>query len=529
MIEKVIIKNYKGIKSLELSFNRLKTVIVGNNGVGKSTIIEALQLALGDNEYKVDLTQFSFHKSDWEISDRRISNLPKIEIEIYFSKEIDLPDFRGKNNLLLSECSGVRFSFEFDEAYEDIYAKETGHRFIPCEYYHIVRTWFSGQPYKKKLLPFRLFVIDSSNSFFNTRPRQFMSHLLEDDTDDFKAQMLSCLAGMRATFDGNHDVQNLNQVLSTRAQEVKKGLSISIDLTSKNSYSSILTPFVDGIPFENAGLGEQCIVKTLLSLGTPEDSKPRVLFIEEPETHLSHTMMYHLMNLLNTRDNAQLIITTHSSFVANRMDLGNLVVLHKDDNGHILSKRLQIDLGKNNYKYFFKSTDYSTLRIILSKAAILVEGPTDEMVCHYFMRQTNRESFHNGVELMAVGGVSFKHFIALAKDLKIKVAIIRDKDTHNLEYYNKLYFGSEAHDDFRVFIDENNPSIEQSFVNANSNNIQELSDVVRVQKTPQDSREELIAFMANNKTEWAYRLMENEAKLSIPDYIKQAFDWIYDE
>lgn len=527
MINSIIIRNYKGIKDLTLSFNGPTTVIVGNNGAGKSTIIEALQLALGDNEFKTDINQFSFHKSCWDVIDKRISNLPKIEIEVYFSTEIDTPDFRGKNNLLTKEYSGVRFSFEFDEAYEETYTHESTHNFIPCEYYHIVRTWFSGLPYKRKLLPFRLFVIDSSNTFFNSRPRQFMSRLLEDDTDDFKAQMLSCLAGMRATFEENDNVKSLNNILTDRAQEIKKGLSISIDLTSKNSYSSILAPFVDGVPFENAGLGEQCIVKTLLSLGTPEDKKPRVLFIEEPETHLSHTMMYHLMNLLNKHDNAQLVITTHSSFVANRMDLSNIAVLHKEDSGYVKSKRLVVDLEKGDYKYFFKSTNYATLRIILCKAAILVEGPTDEMVCNYYMKRLGHNVFHKGIELMAVDGVSFKHFIALAMDLNIRVAIIRDRDKGTQSDYEHLYFGDKSHENMRIFIDQNQPSIEQSFVSINETNLQKLSDTVRFNKIPEDTPENLIKFMIGNKTEWAYRLLEGDAILDVPQHIKDAFDWLY--
>lgn len=526
MISRVIIKNYKGIKAIDLVFNDDKTVIVGNNGVGKSTIIEAIQLALGDYDYKTDLTQFSFHNSCWNISDKRPSNLPKIEIEVYFSSACDYVDFRGKNNLIGDEYSGVRFSYEFDEAYEETYTCAASHNFIPCEYYHIVRTWFSGHQYKRKLLPFRLFVIDSSNAFFNTRPRQFMSHLLEDDTDDFKAQMLSCLAGMRATFEDDNNVKELNLNLSSRAQEIKKGLSVSIDLTSKNSYSSILTPFVDGVPFENAGLGEQCIVKTLLSLGIPSDTKPRVLFIEEPETHLSHTMMYHLMNLLRKRENAQLVISTHSSFVANRMDLSNVAVLYKDKYGNVSSKRLHMDLEKSDYKFFFKSTDYSTLRIILCKAAILVEGPTDEMVCHYYMRKTNRDIFHDGIELLAVDGVSFKHFIALAKDLKIRVAIVRDRDNKTLGYYNQLYFGDETPEEMKIFLDEEQSSIEQSFVSANNKNIKKLSDRVRRKKEKEETPEKLIDFMVNNKTEWAYRLLEGDESLEVPQHIIKAFDWL---
>lgn len=124
MIQKIIIRNYKGIKSLELNFNEFRTILVGNNGVGKSTIIEALQLALGGDN-KVELTLFSFHKSCWNVSNREISNLPKIEIEVYFSKKVDYPDFRGKNNLLTEEHPGLRFTYEFDEAYEELYLKTT--------------------------------------------------------------------------------------------------------------------------------------------------------------------------------------------------------------------------------------------------------------------------------------------------------------------------------------------------------------------------------------------------------------------
>ena len=73
MIKKILIRNYKGIKNLILDFNDFRTVLVGNNGIGKSTIIEALQLALG-GENKVELTQFSFHKSCWIVKDRFTKN-----------------------------------------------------------------------------------------------------------------------------------------------------------------------------------------------------------------------------------------------------------------------------------------------------------------------------------------------------------------------------------------------------------------------------------------------------------------------
>lgn len=524
MIKKVLIKNYKGIKSLAIDFNDFRTILVGNNGVGKSTIVEALQLALG-GENRIELSLFSFHRSCWDITDKRTSNLPKIEIEVYFSDEVDLPDFRGKNNLLAEEQSGLRFTYEFDEAYEELYDKTT-HNYIPCEYYTTTRHWFSGQVAKTRLLPFKLFIIDSSNQFFNSKPRQFLSRLLEDDTDDFKPKMLSCLAGMRDIFEKDNKIKGLNDELSTRASRIKKNLGVSIDLVSKNSYCAILAPIVDGIPFENAGLGEQCIVKTLLSLGNSEEDKPRVLIIEEPETHLSHTMMYQLMKLIEERVDTQVIITTHSSFVANKMDLDNLVVLTKEGDGIINSKNLQNGLKDKEYKYFFKSTDFATLRLILCKAAILVEGPTDEMICTYYMRQTQRELFHNGIELMTVGGVSFGHFVELAKDLNIRVAVIRDKDTYNLDYYKRLYLGDSNLNNISIFIDNQCTTIEPAFVAANKEKLQLLGETVRTKRIENETIDSLTKFMTNHKTEWAYRILKSTQQFEVPQYIKDAFDWI---
>lgn len=513
-----------------MEFNQIRNVLVGNNGAGKSTIIEAIRLALGECDFNYEITQYSFHKSVWDIS--RVdhpSNLPKIEIEIYFSDDLDKPEFRGKNNLLGEECPGLRFTYEFDEDLAEQYQNKKKHKYIPCEYYSQVRLWFSGEIAKKKLNPFKTFVIDSSNSYFNSRPRQFVAHLLEDDTDDFQPQMLSCLALMKSQFDSDEDVRQLNHTLSSRAQEVKQGLGISVDLTSRNSYSAILSPFVDGIPFENAGMGEQYIVKTLLSLGeNKEDSKPRLIIIEEPETHLSHTMMYELINLISSRTTHQIILTTHSSFVANRLELDNLIVIHKDLAGTVSPKKLNQLRHCDSYKYFFKSTDFSTLRIILCKKAILVEGPTDEMVCQYYMKSKSIPAFHKGVELMAVGGVSFKHFINLAKDLGIRLSIVRDRDNGNRDIYETDYFGDEEHPEIALFLDDDHSTIEPSFVYANLNDFKRLSDVVRVNKANNETLDSLMKFMSSNKTEWSYRLLQSAENFEVPKYIKDAIAWVYD-
>lgn len=80
MIERIIIKNFKGIKEADISFHDKINVIVGNNGVGKSTLIEAISLTLGHGIGQLEITQYLFHESTWkDFESNKV--LPEIIIE----------------------------------------------------------------------------------------------------------------------------------------------------------------------------------------------------------------------------------------------------------------------------------------------------------------------------------------------------------------------------------------------------------------------------------------------------------------
>jgi predicted ATP-dependent endonuclease of OLD family len=48
-LSKLIISNYRSIKQLSLTFEKGKNVIVGKNNAGKSNIIKAIDLILGES------------------------------------------------------------------------------------------------------------------------------------------------------------------------------------------------------------------------------------------------------------------------------------------------------------------------------------------------------------------------------------------------------------------------------------------------------------------------------------------------
>lgn len=134
--KKIKIKNFKCFKEwFTVKFNPQFNIIVGDNDVGKSTILEAINLALtgiyrGKN-IKNELSQYLFNKDTIDeylnkvknneiISNKDIS-LPEIIIEVYFN-ENSCAKFLGNGNSDKSnEDEGFIFKVHFNEEYSNEY------------------------------------------------------------------------------------------------------------------------------------------------------------------------------------------------------------------------------------------------------------------------------------------------------------------------------------------------------------------------------------------------------------------------
>ncbi len=81
-----------------------------------------------------------------------------------------------------------------------------------------------------------------------------------------------------------------------------------------------------------------------------------------------------LKTIEENNSDRQVIITTHSSFVANKLGLQNLLFI----NDKKVSYFKKVD--EDTQKYFKKLAGFETLRVILSNKSILVEGPSDELI-----------------------------------------------------------------------------------------------------------------------------------------------------
>src|SRR5262249_4719445 len=136
----------------------------------------------------------------------------------------------------------------------------------------------------------------------------------------------------------------------------------------------------------------------------------------------------------------------HSSYVLNKLGLEQLVLLN-DSGGQRIT-----DLSPGTQDYFRKLPGFDTLRLVLAKRAILVEGPSDELIVQRAYRDTHGVlPIQDGVDVISVG-LSIKRFLELAVHLKRQTAAVRDNDHKDPETVKAAYAEFTVHDFISVHV-----------------------------------------------------------------------------
>lgn len=273
-----------------------------------------------------------------------------------------------------------------------------------------------------------------------------------------------------------------------------------------------MTAYLDDIPFDFIGKGEQNSVKLKLSLESNTE-EAQVILIEEPENHLSHSNMQKLINQISEKcEGKQLIITTHSTYVLNKLGLDKVILMN---NGKHITLR---DLNEDTYNYFKRLPGYDTLRLLLADKAILVEGPSDELI----VQKHNRLPIEDGIDIITVRGLSFQRFLEIADLLNKEVAVVTDNDgdidKQIIEKYGDHYL---KHPTIKIYYSDDTryATLEPQLVSVNELSI--LNDILGKDYT---SEAELIKYMTSsgNKSECAMRIFDSNKKIVISGYINDA-------
>ncbi|ANN57535.1 ATP-dependent endonuclease [Mesorhizobium loti NZP2037] len=526
-IERVVVENYRCLRRADVVLNASLNILVGDNECGKSTLLEAIHLALtgqlGGRPIATELHPYLFNtEAVTEFIDSYLRKQgvppPAIMIEIYLAYEKQLASLKGTNNSRKEDTSGIKMSIElnqdFAEEFEAYVADPTAMRTLPVEYYVVRWQHFGDTDVLARTIPFKSSFVDASTIRNNTSANRYVIDILKEGLSARdQVDLALSYRIMKDRFLSEARVAKINAELAKMTGRITdKTLTVSLDTSARASWEVGVTPHLDDIPITLVGKGEQNSVKVKLALESSGES--HLVLIEEAENHLSFSRLNELIGHISAnRNDRQLIITTHSSFVLNKLGLEAVLLFNRG-----LSITLR-DLSPETQGYFLKLPGYDTLRLILARRAILVEGPSDELIVQRaFQMLKGHLPLEAGVDVISINALAFKRFLEIADKLDREVDVVTDNDGDVIRLEQKYadYAGNQ-HIRVRFDRDTRYPTLEPQLLKANGRTV-----VNAILGTDYPDDNSLLEYMKANKTDCALRFFETRIKWDIPSYIRDA-------
>lgn len=533
MITRIIIEGYRLFEDFELEPNGSTNIVVGDNEAGKSSLLEAIALALTGrvngrwaqeelNPYWFNVGQVArFFKS---LSTDKPLPPPEILIELYLTNERDdLQYLLGVHNSRQDKVPGIKMHIAPDPAYAEEFANYMGTEdrptILPTEWYKVDWRQFSDDPLTRRPQELGVSVIDSrtirSAAGIDYHTREMLKDFIEP-----KESAAVAVAHRRARhIISTVTLKSVNERIAEKGQSLHdRDIGLHMDQSSSASWENSIVPQVGEVPFPLAGQGQQAAIKVALAMNRSADTTAYAL-IEEPENHLSHTSLTRLVARIEAlAGSRQVFLTTHSSFVLNRLGLDKLVLLYGGSKAQLNA------LPADTVKYFQRLSGYDTLRLVLAEKVVMVEGPSDEMVFERAFRDKHdgKRPMDLGVDVIEMG-LSLKRGMELCAALKRHVAALRDNDGQDPDHWRAPMAALLEAGKREVFIGEkaDGNTLEPQFAKVNDDaDLRQLFQLT-------DEDETTVEWMTKNKTDWALTLEERpDATVMYPKYIADAVAFV---
>ncbi|HFD8000149.1 TPA: ATP-dependent endonuclease, partial [Streptococcus pyogenes] len=169
-----------------------------------------------------------------------------------------------------------------------------------------------------------------------------------------------------------------------------------------------------------------------------------------------------------------------------------------------------------------------TLRVLLCDKAILVEGPSDELIIQRaYKDKYGKLPIFNGIDIISVG-TSFLRFLELGDKLDLNLYVVTDNDG-DVEALMRKYKDYEYNEKIKIYYDEKTYSGDMDKFNYNTlepcilraNDLKTLNSIFNTNKTDSDS---ILKYMEKNKTNCAVSIFESESKIQYPEYINRVIE-----
>lgn len=227
MIKKIVIHNYKLFDNFCLELNPDINVIVGDNEAGKSTILEAINLALtkrlNGRFIENELSPFLFNSEvaqDFIEKFNKGENpeIPSIFIELYFDDDPKLAKIKGTINSLRENCPGIKIEITYNNDFSDEYEalKKEKISLVPIEYFKVSWLSFADKALMPKSIPIGVSFIDATTIRLQSGTDYYLQNIINEGLDDKKrVELAVAYRKLKEDFAKKESILAINKQLDT--------------------------------------------------------------------------------------------------------------------------------------------------------------------------------------------------------------------------------------------------------------------------------------------------------------------------
>ena len=468
LINVVRISGFRGISNLEITLPKV-AVLIGQNNAGKTSIIKALQLALGD--YGRHLTDEDFY----------INSNDSVCSEIIVDISIVPVDENSQRTDM--------FSDEWIEVFGDwVQADIEENDFVAirtiCEK-DSVKGGFKVSRYPLSRWPrFENWTDESAK--INNKISKLVDAIpfiaidaqrdICQDLREKNSYMGKVLSDISFESDDKEALEDLIAELNERAVEkstVLSELGKHLDLLNQSfegQGQTDITPFpkkirdlskrfsihfgedeANSFSMEYHGMGTRSWASMLTVKAFIDVLKKKhvdeeecffpIIAAEEPEAHLHPNAQRTLYKQL-TDIKGQTIISSHSPYLAALANQQDLRVIAKSNGQGIRVFSLNQALQPEELRKIHREVIHSKGELLFSTAIVLSEGETEAQALPLlFERYFSKAPFNLGINFIGVGGSGskYKPYLTFARDFNIPVFIFSDGEEKPIKELQKVF------------------------------------------------------------------------------------------
>ena len=394
IIKHLVIENFRAIEYLELDCSNSVNVFIGDNGAGKSTVLDAINILYSWLVARLDSTKGkgkSIHKDDISFGAQYCFLSVMVEHDgihaswsLYKSKQASHPEPQKQTDLeqLNRFVEQIQSSFEKEK---------------PLLSYYGVNRNVNSVRYDKSLSKKKkdLSVFDSTAS---ANWKSFFNWFYESENEENR---------MKVWFNPKYHNEALDAVRDCLS-DVFPGYS-NLRIEDKPT-QLVIQKNNQKISFDKLSDGEKCYITLVLDIarrlatsnvgGDSPLLGSQIVMIDEVDLHLHPSWQLHVISNLEKKfPNCQFFITSHSSLVLSSLrDSGQLVVLR---NG----KRLEVsDIPYGDNGDYILKRFFSLNEVRNPEVQTMIDGVASELA----KEKTDIELVERNLDTLAKLGVQFE-------------------------------------------------------------------------------------------------------------------------